>query len=64
MTERDIWLTANLMLKRFGADAALEANIRADEFLAEGDFGGQRIWMRILAAIRALSKLAPDGRPN
>ena len=36
----DIWRSANVLVNRYGKDAALEAAKRADEFLAAGDMGG------------------------
>lgn len=61
MVERDIWLTAHLMVKRFGADAELEASIRADQLLAAGDLDGKHAWLRIRAAIAELTAGPADG---
>ena len=52
------------MMKRFGADAEIKAAMRADELLAQGDRGGERIWIRIAAAIRELAKSVPDSAPH
>jgi hypothetical protein len=46
--DRDIWASANLMLKRYGEDATLQAAQCADDLLAEGDADG--------AAVRAFSR--------
>lgn len=40
----DIWRAANLLIERPGADAAIIAAQRADEFLAEGDLDEQHVW--------------------
>lgn len=57
--EIDIWRAAGVMVKRYGKDAALEAARRADEFETQGDLYGQRVWLRIGAAIDALQNVAP-----
>jgi hypothetical protein len=57
--DRDIWRAANLLLKRYGADAAAQAAQRADELFAEGDSDGHAIWKRILAAVGALTRNKP-----
>jgi len=40
MTELDIWRDANLLIRRHGANAELEAAKRADLMLARGDDEG------------------------
>lgn len=61
MTEEiDIWRAAHLLVKRHGADAAIVAAQRADELLAQGDVDGQRIWKRIVAAVRELQRTKPS----
>lgn len=58
----DIWRSANLLLKQYGEDAAFEAAVRADKFLAAGDMGGCAVWKRILKAIEELRITKPiDG---
>jgi hypothetical protein len=57
--DRDIWSAANLLLKRYGKDAAVQAAQRADEPFDEGDFEGCAIWKRILAAVGELSRTKP-----
>ena len=67
MTEEiDIWRAAHLLVKRYGDDAEVVAAHRSDEFLAQGDTDGQRIWKRILAAVRELqrTKLTAGERRN
>lgn len=60
MTEEiDIWRAANLLVKRHGPDAEVAAAQRADELLAQGDVEGQRIWKRIVAAVRELQRATP-----
>lgn len=38
--DKDIWRAALLMMKRYDAAATLEAAIRVDAMLAEGDIDG------------------------
>jgi hypothetical protein len=58
-----IWRAANLLIRRHGADAELEAAKRADLMLDRGDDEGRLLWARIRRAIEAL-KAVPSGRPN
>ena len=44
--DRDVWAAALLMVKRYGADAMLEAAARADQLLADGDPLGAATWHR------------------
>ena len=55
----DIWRCANLMVKRYGEDAALEAAKRADELLGAGDLDGCAVWKVILTAIENLQRQVP-----
>ncbi len=62
--EIDIWRTANLMIRRYGGTADLEACLRADELSAKGDRAGMLVWLRILAAIDSLQNVKPNERKN
>ncbi len=58
----DLWRAANVMVKRYGNGATIEAAIRADEFLDQGNFDGKQVWVRIMQAIEALQRERPgDG---
>jgi hypothetical protein len=59
--ERDIWATANMMIKQFGNDAPIEAAMRADELVGEGDLAGAAVWKRIKRSIELLSGPVPPG---
>ena len=48
----DIYRTANVLVKHYGEDAALEAAQRADAMLEKGSVDGQRVWERVLAAVK------------
>jgi hypothetical protein len=50
------------MVRRYGADAMLEAAARADKLLEDGDMAGASVWHRILNAIERLQATKPrDG---
>ncbi len=55
---------ANAMIKRYGEDAAGEAEFRADALLVEGDADGYAVWRRIMAAVEGLSGSEPGGKVN
>lgn len=59
ISDRDIWASALLMVKRYGEDAGMEAANRSDELLAEGDVDGAATWRRIVTAIEQLQAGAP-----
>lgn len=60
----DIWRAAALMIKHYGDTADIEAATRADEYLAKGELYGQRVWMRIAAAIDELRTVKPGEVKN
>jgi hypothetical protein len=61
--ELDIWRAANLLIRRHGANAELEAAKRADLMLDRGDDEGRLLWARIRRAIEAL-RAPRRGGPN
>ena len=62
MPQTDIWRAAQVMVKRYGEDAPLEAAKRADQMLDAGDVDGLAAWKRILAATEELLRADPgDG---
>ena len=62
LTNFDIYRSANVLVKRHGEDAPIEAAMRADAMLEEGDLGGYAAWRRILRAVEEfLSKGQPRG---
>jgi hypothetical protein len=65
LSDCDIYAAANVMVKRFGEDAATQAAMRADEFGAANNIDGQRAWVRIMKAINQLQRArAPDEAVN
>jgi len=45
-SELDIWRAANLLIRKHGADAELEAPRPADVILYHGDEDGRLLWAR------------------
>ncbi len=52
-------LSAAAMIKRYGEDAPIQAAMRADALLEEGDLDGQAVWRQVLAAIEELLRKEP-----
>jgi hypothetical protein len=55
----DIWRAANLLLRRYGVDAAIRAAQCADELFADGASDGYAIWKRIIEAMGELTRTKP-----
>jgi hypothetical protein len=62
MDDIDYWRTAAQLMRQHGADAAIEAALRADALLDQGDAEGCRVWTRIVRAINSLERNSPT--PN
>ena len=58
-SELDIFRTANVLVKHYGEDAAPEAAQRADAMLEKGSLDGQRVWKRVLAAVKEIQRDEP-----
>jgi hypothetical protein len=56
---REIWQCAQIMVKRYGDDAANQAAARANKLGGEGDNEGCAVWVRIVRAIRQLQAMKP-----
>ena len=54
-----IYRTANVLVKHYGEDAALEAAQHADAMLEKGSLDGQRVWKRVLAAVKEIQREEP-----
>ncbi len=59
-SDLDIYRTANVVIREHGEDAALEAALRADAMLEKGSLGGQRVWKRVLAAVKEIQRQEPE----
>ncbi len=60
VSDLDIWRAAQVMVKRYDDGAAIEAAMRADEFLDQGNLDGERVWIRIVRAIEELQRDQPQ----
>ena len=63
IAEWELWACADEMIRRHGADAAIEAAMKADELLEAGEIEGSRIWRLIMHRISEL-EAGPQTRPN
>ncbi len=55
-TDLDIYRTANVLIREHGEDADLEAAERAGAMLEKGSLDGQRVWKRVLAAVKEIQR--------
>ena len=62
ISERDIYRAANLVIKRHGGDAVIEAARMVDRMLELGDPDGRVLWQRIGRAIEVLQATAAGTR--
>lgn len=61
MQEIDIWRTAQILMDAHGEEAVIQAAMRADACLDQGNLEGISVWKRVMAAIQDLQKMAPSG---
>ena len=59
--DRDIYRSANLLVKQHGEDAPIHAAMRADAMLEAGDRDGSAMWKRILRAVEELQGMELRG---
>lgn len=57
----DVDRSAKLIVDQYGAEAPLEAAMRANSMLDRGDLDGLSVWKRIRAAAEELLKDKPEG---
>ncbi len=55
----DIYRSANLLVKRHGVDAPIQAAMRADPMRDKGDLDGYAVWKRVLRAVGELQGTEP-----
>jgi len=60
-TNIDIYRTANLMIQQHGEEAAIQAAMKADEMLAQGNLDGKAVWLGVIKAIEELQATEPRG---
>jgi hypothetical protein len=61
ISDRDIYTAANILVKRYGEDAATQAAMLADVLGSENDTEGQREWIRIMEAVKQLQRTRAPG---
>ena len=66
MEEIDIWRTAKILIDSHGEQAELQAAMRADQLLNEGDTAGFAAMKRVVSAINELDRttIKPGERAN
>ncbi len=55
----DIFRSAQVLVKKHGADAPIQAAMRADAMLDKGDLDGVAVWRRIIKAVEELQGTDP-----
>ncbi len=55
----NIYRSAQVLVKRHGQDAPIEAAMRADAMLDKGDMEGYSVWRRVLRAVEVLQGVEP-----
>ncbi len=58
----DIYRSANVLIREYGEDAALDATTRAIAMLDKGDLDRYAVWKRILRAVEEIQRKERD--PN
>ncbi len=58
-SDLDIYRTASVLIREHSEDAALEAAQRADVMREKGSLDGQRMWKRVLAAVKEIRREEP-----
>ncbi len=58
-SDLDIYRSANVLARRYGEDAPIEAAMRADAMLDKGDLDGYAVWKRVLRAVEELKGTTP-----
>ena len=61
ISDREIWMAANMLMRQYGKDAGFRAAQLADELFAKGDVEGHRTFLRIVRQIERLAATTPDG---
>ncbi len=59
-SDLDIYRTASVLIREHADEADLEAAQRADAMLEKGSLDGQRVWKRVLAAVREIQREEPE----
>jgi hypothetical protein len=57
----DVWRAADLRIKQYGADAQSAAALLANARRTKGDRTGERVWLRVMMAVRELRRAVRGG---
>jgi hypothetical protein len=60
LSDWELWACARQQIVQHGDDAVVQAAMRSDALLAEGDLDGHRVWLAIVGCIHGLSSVTPD----
>ena len=60
ITDLEIFRAGNTLIKRYGEDAGVEAAMRVDAMLEDGDPEGLAVWKRILRPVEGLQRAKPS----
>jgi hypothetical protein len=63
VSDFNVWCLANLLIRKHGTDAELEAARQQELMLERGNYDGRILWVRIRRAIEAL-QAPPVGKPH
>jgi len=58
-TDPEIMRLAHEAIETYCHDAVVVVGMKADACIEIGDFGAQRMWLRVLAAIELIRRAAP-----
>jgi len=49
------------MIQQHGEEASIQAAMKADEMLAQGNLDGKAVWLGVIKAIEELQASEPEG---
>ena len=58
----DIYRSASILVGEYGEDAPVQAAMRADSMLEQGDMEGCAVWKRIVKAVEELLSTDVEGK--
>ncbi|MFZ0695181.1 MAG: hypothetical protein WAN51_13735 [Alphaproteobacteria bacterium] len=59
LSDIDIYRSAYVLIEQHGADASVQAAMKADKFFSNGDLQADVIWQRIVRAVEHLMSTTP-----
>ena len=63
-SEREVYGVAKVYIREHGGDAVVHTAMRADALLDASDLDGQRVWLRVIEAIKVLSRVEKPAKAN